>query len=103
MIMANVEWLMKNAIFNDQLDGETKWEMFYDKLNHIDWEFVSSVAQHGIQAGCVYDFQTNTFYNGHHRLMIAYLLGIEEIPIFEESDDCFDWQWEELGWPGARG
>lgn len=107
MRMVNVQWLMDNAIFNDILEGETKWSMFAEKLDSISWPFVDSIIKNGIRAGVVYDEGTKTFYNGHHRFLIAYLLGIEEIPVFDPKED--DWEstsdvgLEMKGWPSARG
>lgn len=105
MRMINVQWAMDNAIFNDLHDGETKWEMFAEKLDYISWEFVASIEANGVKAGVVYEFESNTFYNGHHRFLIAYLLGIEEIPVFEADIDEFDSSdisCEMNGWPAAR-
>lgn len=105
MQMVNVEWLMDNAIFNDLRDDETKWEMFAEKLDHISWAFIASIEANGVKAGVVYEFETNTFYNGHHRFLVAYLLGIEEIPVYDCEADEFessDFGCEMNGWPAAR-
>lgn len=105
MRMMSVEWLMNNAIFNDKNDNETKWEMFEKKLRHISWSFVASVEKHGVKAGVVYNEYDNTFYNGHHRLLIAYLLGIKEVPVFISCEDEFsssDIAHEMNGWPAAQ-
>lgn len=105
MRKVSVQWLMDNAIFNDLHDGETKWEMFSDKLDYISWTFVASVEANGIQAGVVYEFDTNIFYNGHHRLLVAYILGIEEIAVFDSDVDDFessDFACNDNGWPSAK-
>lgn len=104
MRLMNVRWLIENAIFNDLHDGETKWQMFEEKFDHMSDAFIESISEFGIQATCVYDKDENVFYNGHHRLLVAWLLDIEFIPVADDDDDyeSSDWGFEEKGWPGSR-
>lgn len=82
----NTNWLMNNAIFNDAFAYDSVEEMWNCKVEELSDTFIRSVEQHGIVATIAYDHDTKTVYDGHHRLLIAYLLDIEFV---EVNDDDF--------------
>lgn len=105
MYMMNVRWLMNNAIFNDLQEGQTVEQLWDQKLNDLSDSFIQSVMDNGILATCDYDKSENVFYNGHHRLLVAWLLDIEEIRISDENDDfdATDWGYIQKGFVDSRG
>lgn len=67
-------------------------EMFIDKLNDIStmvW-LLPSILHNGLQCplNVVYDYGQFKMGNGHHRLVLALLCGIEEIQVIVSTQSC---------------
>jgi hypothetical protein len=108
MHKVSVAKLIESAIFNDAAcrDMSTA-EMLEWKFNELfegNLEFIESVQRYGIQSAIVYSVDENIVYTGHHRVLCAWLLGIEFILFFdgvagEDSEGKDEWEIEEAGWP----
>lgn len=108
MRKVSVAKLIESAIFNDAASaGLSTWEMFeikFDELFEGNIAFVESVQQFGIKAAIVYSASENIVYTGHHRVLCAWLLGIEYIEFFdqiagEDSEGKDEFEMMEQGWP----
>lgn len=97
-MIISVKWLMENAIFNDQRN-ETVPQMWERKFDELCTEFIDSVTEHGIQGAVIYDQVENRLFNGHHRLLVAWLLNVEYIHFVEEFEDNPEDYLMGLGWP----
>jgi hypothetical protein len=98
MRKVSVAKLIESAIFNDaEAWGVSTWEMFerkFDDLFEGNPEFVESCSK-GILDPILYMTDCNTVFNGHHRVLIAWLLNVEFIGFTE------DWT-EDLGESGPE-
>ena len=85
----SVRHLIEHAILNDAYTDseEDKWDLLDEKFWGLNPAFVDDVQQSGIRWPINYNPRTNTLYNGHHRVLVAWLLNIEEI---EYDMDCWD-------------
>jgi hypothetical protein len=97
--MVRVQWLMDNATFGDAVCFSGVQEMWDVKLMELGDRFIESVQSEGIKAGLAYSKETNTVYNGHHRLLLAWLLDIEYIAV-NTRDTA--WDMEKKGYPGCK-
>lgn len=97
----SVPYLMKNAIFNDQFRDtiEGMWEKKFEELSD---EFIESVEENGVKGAIVYSPDENTVYNGHHRILVAWLLGIEYLEFVENFNDSPEEYLVRQGWPESR-
>ncbi|QMP84140.1 ParB N-terminal domain-containing protein [Streptomyces phage Coruscant] len=100
-MIISVNWLMKNAIFNDQNENETVIGMWERKASEMSDGFVESISEHGVMGEIVYSLEENRVYNGHHRLLVAWLLGIEYIGFVDDLNDNPEDYLERLGWPSS--
>lgn len=103
MKMYSVKALIDNAQFYDaEALGLTRDELLLRKLSELSPEFMDSCQTLGIKSPICYDEEQNMIHEGCHRLIVAYMLGIEEIQggtyleIF--NSDFLDMQ-DELGLP----
>jgi len=97
----SVNWLMENATFNDQFNKslEEMWEMKFQELSDA---FIESVSSIGVQAAIVYIPSTETVYNGHHRILAAWLLNQEFIEYVDSFVDCPEEYMVKEGLPESR-
>ena len=100
----SVKWLMDNATFCDAVYHNGNVDSMWDeKFYELTDKFVDSVQQYGIQASVDYDMETNSFGNGHHRLLVAWLLNIEYIEVndsyYDEYGDHGSYAMQLEGWP----
>lgn len=97
MATVSVMKLIETAFFNDaECSGETKWEMFDRKFNELfegNPAFLDSIQREGIKSPIMYQPDENRVYEGHHRLLCAWLLNIEYIEYTTEWYVEFnDWE-----------
>ncbi|AXH67210.1 ParB-like nuclease domain protein [Streptomyces phage Wofford] len=104
MPKANVEKLWHTAIFGDarntreELFGSSamddKERCMLEKFDELPLEFIESIAKDGIKTPIVWNPDKNMITNGHHRLLVAYLLGITEIEYITPKDTYNGWSLE---------
>ena len=100
----SVNWLMDNAKFEDAVyhngDVDSMWN---EKFEELTDKFIDSVQTHGIQASIDFDPNTCSIGNGHHRLLIAWLLNIEFIEVnnshYDEYGPKGSYAMQMEGWP----
>ena len=77
----------------DQRVYECKMEMWERKLRECGPRFIDSIRERGVESPICYcapdawdalDTDTPVLTNGHHRVVCAWLLGIEYIPYTED-------------------
>lgn len=90
----SVAKLIESAVFNDaECAGESMWEMFEHKFNELfegNPDFLDSIHKQGIVSPILYVKRENTVYNGHHRILCAWLLNIEYIEYTESWYEEYD-------------
>lgn len=103
MKMFSVKALIDSALFYDcEALGLTRDELLLRKLDELSDAFMDSCESLGIMSPICYDEEQNMIHEGCHRLIVAYMLGIEEIQggtyleIF--NSDFLDMQ-DEMGLP----
>jgi hypothetical protein len=80
MKMYSVQALIDNALFYDcEALGLTRDELLLRKLGELSDAFMDSCQELGIMSPICYDEEQNMIHEGCHRLIVAYMLGIEEI------------------------
>lgn len=80
MKLMNVVQLMETVQFYDaEALGLTRDELLDRKLSELSPEFMDSCEKLGIMSPICYDEEQNMIHEGCHRLIVAYMLGIEEI------------------------
>ncbi len=88
-----VEDLMSTARFNDAISSgmtdDEMWDLKFRELFIGNAGFLESVQANGVLAPIAYDIQENVVYDGHHRLLCAWLLGQETIEIGPMTDEQF--------------
>lgn len=99
----SVEWLMENAKFGDVVAYSCAEQMWDEKLNELGDKFIESVRKDGIKASLSFDHDSKTLHNGHHRLLLAWLLGIEFINVTERGESDDSWDKIDQGFPGCFG
>ena len=97
----SVQYLMKNATFIDQCRDtlEGMWERKFEELSD---EFIESVEENGVKGAIVYSPGEETVYNGHHRVLIAWLLNIKYLEFVENYNDSPEEYLIRQGWPESR-
>ncbi|QJD50760.1 ParB-like nuclease domain protein [Streptomyces phage Bmoc] len=87
MAKVSVAKLIESAIFNDAVAKDhTTMQMLEEKFDDLfigNPEFIDSCTR-GILDPIIYLPESNTVFNGHHRVLIAWLLNVEFI---EYTDD----------------
>lgn len=87
MAKVSVAKLIESAIFNDaEAKGHTTWQMFEEKFDDLfegNPEFIDSCSK-GILDPIIYMVESNTVFNGHHRILIAWLMNFEFIEYTED-------------------
>lgn len=73
----SVAAIVARADFADREEGETTMELFERLLGEMSEEFIESVQRDGIHMPI--NFQNGCVYNGQHRVVAAWLLGIKTI------------------------
>ncbi|WXW92504.1 ParB-like nuclease domain [Streptomyces phage Enygma] len=104
MPKVNVEKLWHDAIFGDASDSRTggygsrymddKEKCMLDKFDELPRAFIESIEKDGIKTPIVYSPERNRVTNGHHRLLVAYLLGITEIEYIHPDETNNGWELE---------
>jgi hypothetical protein len=81
----SLDLLMSSAEFRDALDPSEaeKWHMLEHKLEGTHPAFIESIAEAGVVVPVNYSPRHNALYNGHHRILIAWLLGLESVPYYD--------------------
>lgn len=80
MKMYSVTALIDNALFYDaEALGLTREQLLLRKLSELSDAFMDSCESLGIKSPICYDEEQNMIHEGCHRLIVAYMLGIEEI------------------------
>ena len=107
MPMANVEKLWHDAIFGDAEDSRSgdygsRWmddkeACMLAKFDELPRNFIESIEAEGVKTPIVYSPERNRVSNGHHRLLVAYLLGIKEIEYIHPSKTNNGWELEREG------
>lgn len=94
MATVSVAQLIESAVFNDaECGGVTVWEMFEKKFNELfegNPDFLVSIEKEGIRSPIMYQPEENRVYEGHHRILCAWLLNIEFIEYTTEWFVAFD-------------
>jgi hypothetical protein len=94
MAKVSVAQLIESAVFNDaECAGVSVWVMFEKKFNELfegNPEFLDSIEKEGIRSPIMYQPEENKVYEGHHRILIAWLLNIEFIEYTTEWYVAFD-------------
>lgn len=100
----NVERLIHTAYFGDcaSRDPLAKERLMLEKIDEMPRAFIESIEKDGIKAPIEWNPHSNSVYNGHHRLVAAYLLGIVEIEYVEHGSHPLEAKAERDGWPGGR-
>ncbi|QGH76323.1 ParB-like nuclease domain protein [Streptomyces phage Daubenski] len=99
MAKVSVAKLIESAIFNDaEAKGHTTWQMLEEKFDDLfigNPTFLESIQADGIQTPIMYQPDENKVYEGHHRILCAWLLNIEDIEYttewyvqFDEAEIC---------------
>lgn len=90
MATVSVAKLIDSAIFNDAVCAEVStWEMFEKKFDELfigNPDFLESCTERIIDP-ILYVVKENTVLNGHHRVLIAWLLNVEFIEYTEDWTD----------------
>jgi len=104
MPKVNVEQLWHDAIFGDASNSRSggagsRWmddkeACMLAKFDELPRAFIDSIEKDGIKTPIVYDPRNNRVTNGHHRLLVAYLLGITEIEYIDSRDTYNGWSLE---------
>lgn len=80
MKMYSVQTLIDNALFYDaEALGLTREQLLLRKLSELSDAFMDSCESLGIMSPICYDEEQNMIHEGCHRLIVAHMLGIEEI------------------------
>lgn len=99
MRQVSVKWMMENAEFADLCAYSCAEEMWDRKLNELGDKFIDSVKREGIVALLDFNPDTNILSNGHHRLLIAWLLDIEYIGVTDTRDEGNSYEKQKEGFP----
>ncbi|AYB70853.1 ParB-like nuclease domain protein [Streptomyces phage Yaboi] len=105
MPKVNVEKLWHDAIFGDAENSRergrfgSRWmddkeRCMLEKFDELPRQFIESIERDGIQTPIVYNPSTNMVTNGHHRLLVAYLLGITEVEYIHPEETNNGWELE---------
>jgi hypothetical protein len=90
----SVAQLIESAAFNDaEVAGVSVWVMFekkFDELFEGNPEFLDSIEKEGIRSPIMYQPEENRVYEGHHRILCAWLLNIQFIEYTTEWYVAFD-------------
>ena len=90
MAKVSVAKLIESAVFNDaEAKGHTTVQMLEEKFDDLfvgNPEFIDSCSK-GILDPIIYIVGENTVFNGHHRVLIAWLLNVEFIEYTEDWTD----------------
>lgn len=94
MAKVSVAKLIESAIFNDavchDLTTEQMFERKFEDLFVGNPDFLESCQRDGILDAIVYVPGENMVFNGHHRVLIAWLLNIEFIEYTDVWGDDVD-------------
>ena len=94
MAKVSVAKLIESAVFNDaEAKGQTTWEMFEEKFIELfegNPHFLDSIHRDGILTPIMFQPDENKVYEGHHRILCAWLLNIEFIEYTTEWCVTFD-------------
>ncbi|QIN94181.1 DNA methylase [Streptomyces phage Wakanda] len=77
--MVSVRHLMQASVFCDVKETMTKEEFVTRHFDMTDIEFIKYVEVNGIPGCICYDPTEDCVYDGHKRIILAWLLGIETI------------------------
>lgn len=98
--IVSISHLIEHSAFGDvceisdldlhKRDQNYKMQILALKIERINPDFVSSIRKNGILLPVKYDPTSDRLINGHHRVAVAWLLGIEEIP-FDLDGEGDDW------------
>jgi hypothetical protein len=82
----SVSFLMSEDCYSTDVDlDETKAEMWDQKLEECNDEFLDSIRKNGILTPIWY--LNKELRNGHHRVVCAYLMDIEWLPYVTRLED----------------
>lgn len=95
----SVKWMMENVKFGDAVAYSCVEQMWDDKLMELGDKFIESVKKDGVTAMLDFDHDTKTLHNGHHRLLLAWLLDIEFINVTERGERGNSWEKQDEGYP----
>jgi hypothetical protein len=88
--MVSIRHLIEHSVFADA-NKLSKNEFITRHFDMTDEEFIAYVMANGIPGFICYDPEDDTVYDGHKRIILAWLLGIETIEYaFGESQLLFD-------------
>ena len=73
----SIDAIVARADFADREDGESTMDLFARLLDEMSPAFIESVQREGIHMPI--NFQNGCVYNGQHRVVAAWLLGIKTI------------------------
>jgi hypothetical protein len=103
--MISVQWLIDYAYFGDvhedgyEGDPYFKMKCLERNLTECDSGFIASIQEGGVKTPVRFDPETGELINGHHRVVVAWLLGIEEIPYADYGTTDYDLP---QSYPGAN-
>lgn len=98
----SVVWLMANAQFNDLGAYGTVSRMWEEKFDEMSDAFIASVDEVGVKAPIIYVPGEKTVYNGHHRVLVAWLKGAAFISYVSEFNECSEEFSVKQGLPESR-
>lgn len=104
MPKANVEKLIHTAYFGDcgSSDPLAKERLMLEKIDELPQKFIDSIEKDGVLTPIEWNPRRNAVYNGHHRLVVAYLLGIVEIEYVENGSFELETEGQRNGLPEGR-
>lgn len=80
--------IMKAGLSDADSDSEAdRWQCWDQKFWELGPKFVESIQQNGIARPVDYEPDDDWLVNGHHRVIVCWLLGIEQIEYYANGDD----------------
>jgi hypothetical protein len=97
MPKVSVQHLIDTATFGDALDKDyeasndpkLKMKCLEEKFDELSDFFIQSVENNGIENVICYDPHSDRLRNGHHRVLMAWLLGISELEYTTDMDESW--------------
>lgn len=86
----SIRTLIERSAFVDAYPercAKAKVRCLDDKLDDLTPRFIASIQERGIVTPVCYDPESDTLLNGHHRVVAAWLLGVEFVPYTTRFND----------------
>lgn len=95
IVMAPISWIIENttgSIDFGEIDTDpVYWWNYMIRKKAGDTGFghlVESIMEHGFVEGSSVGWEDGIITEGHHRLVAAILLGLDEVPVSAYGSDC---------------